>query len=247
MADDYGSRLSGRAGGFAAAAGMLVVLLAGGGWLVARGLVAPSAPDGPPATAAVPAADLAFGAPRLVDGVPWGYPLTADGAASAAATVVAVTGQPDVVFDADRFDQVAELVFAPAQVPVQAGRLQGVRAQFAQQGWQDHPDSRRMYHFAVLAVTPTRFDPDGPTATVDVWSMSLVGVGDRGGAVFATSTVELTADHDGQEWQVAGLDSVPGPVPLVDEVASAPGRTRMLLRDAATTVPLPVGDLRGRR
>lgn len=245
MADDYGSRLPARAGGFAAAAGLLVVLLAGGGWLVARGLAAPTAPPGPPAGATVPADQLAFGAPEVAEGVPWGYALTADGAAAAAATVVAVTGQPEVVFDADRFAQIAEVMLAPAQAQVQAGRLQAVRAQFDQQGWENHPDSRRMYHLSVLAVTPIRFDPHGPTATVDVWSMSLVGVGDRGGAVFATSTVELTVD--GGDWQVSGLDSVPGPVPLVDEPASAPGRTRMLLRDAATTVPLPVGDLGVRR
>ena len=73
--------------------------------------------------------------------------------------------------------------------------------------------------------------------------MTLVGVGDAGGAVFTTSTVTLTAD--GNSWTVTGLDTVEGPTPLVQATASAPGRTRALLRDAAATWPLPLPSVGG--
>ncbi len=241
MGGDYGPRMGLPVGSLALAAALLAVLVVGGGWLTVRGLTAPSTPAPSVSGPRVEPDVLAFGAPEVVDGVPWGFPLTADGAAAAAVTAVAVTGQQAVVFDPDRYAEVARVVFSPEQIRVQGRRLEAVRVQFDQQGWHDAPPSRRTYHFAVLAVAPSGFDPTGPSATVDVWSMTLVGVGDHGGAVFATSTVDLQADPSGQTWQVTGLESSEGPVPLVDAPASAPGRTRMLLRDATVTVPLPVG------
>jgi hypothetical protein len=68
--------------------------------------------------------------------------------------------------------------------------------------------------------------------------VTLVGVGDAGGAVFTTSTVDLTSNEG--TWQVTGLDTVEGPTPMVSATATAPGRTRALLRDAAATLPLPL-------
>jgi hypothetical protein len=185
---------------------------------------------------------VAFGAPRLVDGVPWGFALTPQGAAAAAVTAVAVTGQDEAVFDADRFAAVAKVVFTDEQAAVQARQVDAARTELELSGWAAQPASRRLYFFTPLAVTVTAYDPDRPSATVEVWSMSLIGVGDAGGAVFTTSTVTLTATGrgDGATWVVTGLDSTEGPTPMVRDVASAPGRTRALLRDAAATWPLPL-------
>jgi hypothetical protein len=99
----------------------------------------------------------------------------------------------------------------------------------------EQPASRRTYHLAVLAARPTAFDTDA--ATVEVWAMTLVGVGDRGGAVFTTSTVELTVMEGG--WRVAGLDTEPGPTPMVDATPDPPGRIRGLTREALPAVLLP--------
>lgn len=245
MAGDYGARTPGQLVWLAGAAGLLTVLLIGGGWLAWRGLSqappALTAPPGPAGPAlAVGVEDVAFGAPRLIDGVPWEFPLTPEGAAAAAVTAVAVTGQPEAVFDAARFDEVAGIVFSPEQAAEQAEQVAAARTEFEVSGWARQPPSRRTYFLVPLAVRLVAYDPDRPAATVEVWAMTLVGVGDAGGAVFTTSTVELEADPAGATWTVVGLDSADGPTPLVAASASAPGRTRGFVRDALATVPLPL-------
>jgi hypothetical protein len=222
----------------AGAAGLVLMLLTGGGWLAWQGIAASSPAPEHPDPRPVPADEVAFGAPTMVDGVPWGYPLTPDGAAAAAVTAVAVTGQPEAVFDPARFAAIARVVFTAEQVEVQQRQVDAARSEFELSDWGRQPASRRMYFFAPLAVGLTNWDPAVPSAEVEVWSMTLVGVGEQGGAVFTTSTVTLAA-IDGT-WAVTGLASVEGPTPLVHGVASAPGRTRALLRDATATWPLPL-------
>jgi hypothetical protein len=225
----------------AGAAVLVAMLLAGGGWLAWQGLRSPQANLRP--TAAAPDADgspvvaTAFGAHELVEGVPWGFPLTPHGAASAAVSAVAVTGQSDVVFDPGQFDRVAEVVFTAEEATAQARQVDTARTEFELSGWGAQPASRRLYFFAPVAVRLLAYDPAGPSAQVEVWAMTLVGVGDAGGALFTTSTVDLAADGD--TWSVTKLESVEGPTPLVADNASAPGRTRALLRDALATLPLP--------
>jgi hypothetical protein len=238
---DYGARTGAQLVWLVMAVAVALTLVVGGGLLAWRGLS--SGPEMAPADGmpvAGPAGrQVAFGAPALIDGVPWRFPLTADGAASAAASAVAVTGQGEVVFDPVRFTEVAEVVFTPEEAAAQIREVDAARVQFEISGWADQPESRRTYHFAPLAVRLDAFDSDQLAATVEVWAMSLVGVGDQGGALFTTSTVELIADGD--TWTVAGLDSVEGPTPMVEATPSAPGRTRALVRDALSTLPLPVG------
>jgi hypothetical protein len=244
MTSDYGDRTRLQTVWLAGAVGLLGVLLAGGGWLVIRGLTSPG-PAPVDMTPAVTAAfgEVGFGVPGLVEGVPWGFALDPAGAAAAGVTAVAVTGQPEVAFDPVRFAQVAAVVFTAEVAAVQVRQVDAARTQFELSGWAEQPTSRRMYHLAPLAVRLTAFDPDALTATVEVWAMTLVGVGDTGGAVFTTSTLDLTADDTTGTWQVTALETVEGPVPLVLETASAPGRTRALIRDAAPVLPLPLPDL----
>lgn len=168
-----------------------------------------------------------------------GFGLDRDGAASAASAAVAVTGQPEVVFDQDRFEAVAGVVFDPAQAVVQSRQVASARSQLEVSGWADQPPARRMYHFAPLAVRVVSFDPVGPEAQVEVWAMTLVGVGDAGGAVFTTSTVELAADAE-DTWRVTSINTVEGPVPVVEADPSAPGRVRALVRDVTASLPLPL-------
>lgn len=236
----YGARTTGQNLWLAASMLLVATLLMVGGWLAFVGLDSRQ-----PAGAELPMApaltgEVTFGAPQLVDGVPWGFALDRDGAASAASAAVAVTGQPEVVFDQDRFEAVAGVVFDSAQAAVQSRQVAAARAQLEVSGWADQPPSRRMYHFAPLAVRVASFDPEGgPSAQVEVWAMTLVGVGDAGGAVFTTSTVELTADTE-DIWRVTGLETVEGPVPVVEAGPSAPGRVRALVRDATASLPLPL-------
>ena len=242
MSAAYGTRTQPQRLWLAGAAALLTILLVGGGWLAWQGLRHPQAtlhPDaGAPRADGAGAIPAAFGAPELVQGVPWGFPLTPHGAASAAVSAVAVTGQPDVVFDPERFDQVASVVFTTEEAASQARQVDSARTEFELSGWGSQPESRRVYFFAPFAVRLLTYDPANPSAQVEVWAMTLVGVGDSGGAVFTTSTVTLAADGD--TWTVTGLESVEGPTPLVHANASAPGRTRALLRDALATLPLPV-------
>ena len=244
MTDGYGGRSSAQRVWLAGAAGLVVVLLGAGGWLAWQGLQHPTVtlPDRPsPAMPPVEAAagPVAFGAPELVDGVPWGFPLTPHGAAAAAVTAVAVTGQPEVVFDPERFARVAAVVFTAEEAAAQARQVEVARTEFELSEWGRQPESRRLYFFAPVAVRLVAYEPaPSPAARAEVWAMTLVGVGDAGGAVFTTSTVDLEAD--GATWTVTGVDTVEGPTPLVHAHASAPGRTRTLLRDSVATWPLPL-------
>ena len=245
MAGDYSDRTRLQTVWLTGAVALLGVLLLGGGWLVLRGITTAPSPTSVQITPNVTAAadESTWGVPALVEGVPWGFALDPAGAAAAGVTAVAVTGQPEVAFDPDRFAQVAEVVFTEAEAATQARQVDAARTQFELSGWADQPESRRMYHLAPLAVRLTAYDPDAVTAQVQVWAMTLVGVGDTGGAVFTTSTVTLAADDTAGTWRVTGLETVEGPVPLVVDTASAPGRTRALVRDAAPILPLPLPDL----
>ena len=240
---DYGTRTPGQRMWLVGAAGLLVVLVVGGGWLAWRGLsqTAPTLATTPPHQGHESrSAESVFGATKLTEGVPWGFPLTARGAAAAAAVAVAVTGQADAVFDPARFDRVAAIVFSRAEARTQAAQVELARTELDASGWGAQPPSRRSYFLAPLAVRLVSYDPSGPSATVEVWAMTVVGVGDAGGAVFTTSTVDLTTDPDGDGWTVTGLDSVEGPTPMVAAIANAPGRTRGFLRDAVATMPIPL-------
>ena len=239
MTDGYGNRTAGQVAWLALAVALVVTLLVGGGWLAFAGARTGGGPrdvEQAPGGLDQPAGAVAFGAPSLVDGVPWDYRLDADGAAAAAVTAVAVTGQRAVVFDDDRFGAVAAVVFTADEAAVQAREVDAARAQFETSAWTEQPESRRTYHFAPLGVRLVEIA--ARTATAEVWAMTLVGVGDAGGALFTTSTVALVAD--GGTWKVAGLDTVEGPTPVVDGAPSPPGAIRGWVRDASATLPLPL-------
>lgn len=241
METGYGQRTLGQRLWLAGAIGLVATLVTVGGWLAFDGLRVrdhASAAADPKATTAVAPGQVAFGAPQMVAGVPWGFALDRQGAAAAAAVVVAVTGQPEVVFDQGRFDEVAAVVFDPAEAAVQSRQVEAARSQLEVSGWAAQPASRRMYHFAPLSVRVVSFTPEPATAQVEVWAMTLLGVGDAGGAVFTTSTLDL-AGEDGVGWRVVGLETVQGPVPVVEAGPSAPGRLRALVRDATAPLPLP--------
>jgi hypothetical protein len=223
----------------AGAAGLLVVMVVAGGLLGWRGFRTAPVESGMtlngPATAAV-----GTGRPGELDsGVPWGFDLSVEGAASAATVAVSVTGEGSVVFDADRFAEVAAVVFTPEEAAEQARQVDAARVQFEVSGWGAQPETRRTYHLAPLAVRVTRFSPQAEQAEVEVWAITTVGVGDRGGAVFTTSTVALEVDDGG--WKVARLTTEPGPTPIVEERPDAPGRIRQLTREALPAVLLPYG------
>ncbi|MEX0705412.1 MAG: hypothetical protein WD041_02220 [Nitriliruptoraceae bacterium] len=225
-----------------AAAILVTVLVIGGGWLALQGLNRPQVELGPADDDHLPVGmspgPVSFGAPELADGVPWGYALTPEGAAAAAVTAVAVTGQPEVVFDPDRFAEVAAVVFTAEEAAVQARQVDAARIELELSEWGNQPAIRRLYFFTPLAVRLDAFDSGPlPAARVEVWAMTLLGVGDAGGAMFTTSTVELVADSG--DWRVTRVDTDEGPTPLVYAYASQPGRVRGLLRDAIPTWPLP--------
>lgn len=241
MPSGYGDRTASQRVWLTGAAALVALLLGGGGWLLWQGLARPT---GSVRQSVLPidshdrSVAVGWGAPELVDGVPWAFALTPDGATAAAVTAVAVTGQAEVVFDPGRFGEVAAVVFTESQAAVQARQVESARTEFELSGWASQPESRRMYFFAPLAARLVAYDQPAAFAQVEVWAMTVVGVGDAGGAVFTTSTVDLTST--GRTWTVTGLDTVEGPTPLVQATASAPGRTRALLRDALATWPLPL-------
>jgi hypothetical protein len=239
MADDYTHRSRTQLAGLAGAGLLVLVLIVGGGLLVGRAVLAGTTPTTPHPDPD-PAQALDTGEVELMAGVPWGFALDPAGAVAAGSAVITVTGQAEFAFDPDRFAAAAEVMFTPEEARIQVRQVEAARTNFEVSGWAEQPASRRMYHLSVLAIRLTAFDPEAVTATVEVWAMTLVGVGDTGGAVFTTSTVDLAADETTSTWRVSALDTVEGPVPLVYDTASAPGRTRAVVRDAIPTLPLPL-------
>jgi hypothetical protein len=234
---DYPGRSRLQHVGLAAAITLALMLLVAGGWLAWKGLrTAPPDPS-TAVTGTTPADPPAPTSAAADGGVPWGFALDVEGAVAAASVAVAATGHERVVFDPARFDTLAGRLFTDDEAVVQARQVDAARVQFEVSGWDEQPPSRRTYHLAVLAARPTAFDPDAGTATVEVWAMTLVGIGDRGGAVFTTSTVTLTVQDGG--WRIAGLETAEGPTPMLDATPDPPGRIRALTRDALPTVPLP--------
>lgn len=225
-----------RGWGYAAVA-VVAVMLVGGGWLVAAGL------SDPTPTLAVPAAETAV--PPTDDdreGLA-GFATTSDGAAAAAAAAVAALGRPEVLFDDDRLDRLASVLFVEAEVRPQLAEVAVARQGFARSGWDEAPAARRSYFSTPIAVRvtdSTRSDAGGlASAVVEVWSVTVVTIGDVGGALYTTSTVSLTADDTGR-WWVSGLDSVEGPTPALAGTPTVPGAYRSWLRDIVPTVPTPV-------
>lgn len=240
MTSDYGTRSPQQVVWLVGAVGLVVVMVVGGGWLTLRGMAGASAASVTTPTSEPRPATLG-GESTTVAGVPWDHPPTPDGAVAAALTAVAVTGQAEAVFEQERFRDVAAEIFTPEEATAQAERVDAARAELEASTWAQQPPSRRMYHFSPLAARLVDHDRTLFAARVEVWSMTLLGVGDAGGAVFTTSTVDLAEDGETGTWRVTGVETEEGPTPLVQAAASAPGRTRALLRGAVSTMPVPVG------
>jgi len=233
----------------AAAATLLAVVVVGAGWLAMRGAsttrppaltattTVPTDPDTDGVGVDDPGLSLA-GETEMVGGVPWGWPLTPDGAAAAAMTAHVQLARTDVVVDPDRVDELAAVMFSPQEADRQRRLAETLRTELEVSGWFDQPASRRMYHVAPLAVSVTRWDHDRGLATVEIWSMQLVGVGDLGGASFVTSTVQLQV-VDG-DWQVAGAAAVEGPTPYLQSRPNAPGLLRALLQQSVPLTAIPM-------
>lgn len=241
MSAGYGERTPSQRVWLVGAAALVVLMLIGGSWLVWQGLTSTpvTSNHAPPVGGRADTESVvALGPTEIVDGVPWGFRHTPGGAVAAAVTAVAVTGQRDVVFDPARFAQVAALVFDEQTRTAQEQQVEAARTEFELSGWAHQPESRRLYFFTPLAARLVAYAPNPPSAQVEVWAMTLVGAGDAGGAVFTTSTIDLTARE--ATWTVTNVDSVEGPTPLAHASSSPPGRTRALLRDATPTWPLPL-------
>ena len=221
------------------AVGIVAVLLAGGGWLVVTGLSHTSATADPvhSSTTEDVTQDVAVGLSR--------FPATQDGATAAAAAALAMLGQPAVLFDDARLTELADELFVAAERRPQVTEIAVARQGFARSGWDDAPPARRSYFSTPIAVRLTGWRDGGDQAvqaTVQVWSVTVVTIGDVGGAVFTTSTVDLTADEGGR-WWIAGLDTTEGPTPSVVDTPSIPGTYRQFLRDVTPLVPVPLAGL----
>jgi hypothetical protein len=158
---------TGRPVGLAAAIVLLLILTVGGGWLTLQGLQTDPPPPAASTTNSERAGATPVGEPTFVEGVPWGFPLDPAGATAAGVTVVAVTGQPDVAFDPERFAAVAAVMFTGEEAAVQTRQVDAARTNFELSGWAEQPESRRMYHLAPLAVRLAAYDPAALTATVE--------------------------------------------------------------------------------
>jgi len=145
VTSDYRERTRIQSAALIGAVALLGLLLLGGGWLVIRGLTNPAGvPVEQAHEVAMPTAEGTMGVPDFVDGVPWGFALDPAGAAAAGLTAVAVTGQPEVAFDPERFLEVAEVVFTPEEAATQARQVDAARTQFELSGWAEQPATRRI-------------------------------------------------------------------------------------------------------
>lgn len=220
---------------------VVTVLLVGGGWMTATGLARPEPPALATTRSAGPAGTAESADPdgsADQDGL---RPTPLD-AVTAATVAIGLLSQPEVVLDPAVRDRVLAERFTVDAAQVEAAELAAAAAELTGSAWADQPASRRTFFSTLLAASLSDWTVPagdaGAEATVGVWSMTILGVGDAGGAVFTTSTLRLTWT-DGR-WRITSVDTVEGPTPMLTGMPSVPGELRALLRDALPTVPMPL-------
>ena len=181
MASDYGTRSTQQVVWLVGAVSLVVVMVVGGGWLALRGMPEASRHTDRPATTEAADRPSSDGDAALA-GLPWSHPFTRDGAVAAALAAITATGQGDVVFDAERFDEIAAVVFTADEAAVQAEQVDAARIELKASAWGQQPASRRMYHFAPLAARLASFTDTPRRARVEVPSSAVPGAAAAAGA-----------------------------------------------------------------
>jgi hypothetical protein len=156
------------------------------------------------------------GPDRLSDGVPAGYERSGRGAVAAATNAVAVLGDPRILESSRRarvLDALSargassqlsvRLAVAPA-VEDATGLLSDVAAGRPVVAWVVPVASRLVAH-----------TPD--TATVQVWTVAVLGTDRLGAVISSWSTETLGLVWERGDWRIRGYDSRSGPVPAATQ------------------------------
>lgn len=165
-------------------------------------------------TSTVITSDTRVGPASVVHGVARGWSPTRDGALAAAVSAVGVTGdvaRAGFITRADMIRTLATGRFAPILGDLSANQLDEMISELTPAGV-----AAGSVTFTELALTAHVASFDEAAAVVEVWSVTVISVGDVAAPrqVWRTITVELAWEHD--DWRVDGWTAVPGPTPALD-------------------------------
>lgn len=175
---------------------------------------APTIAEGDASTSTVINSDTGVGPSSAVHGVPAGWSPTRDGALAAAVSAVGLTGdvaRAGFITRADMIRTFATDRFAPMLVELSADQLDEMISELTPAGV-----AAGSVTLTELALTAHVAAFDESAAVVEVWSVTVMSVGDVAAPrqVWRTVTVELA--WEGDDWRVDGWTSVPGPTPALN-------------------------------
>ncbi|HWL41778.1 MAG TPA: hypothetical protein VNQ73_02455 [Ilumatobacter sp.] len=166
-----------------------------------------------PTPTAAPAADTATGPRGVVHGVPVGWGHDATGARAAAVSALELTGviaQAGFITRGDMLNTLATDRFGPTLTRDSNAQLDELLGDLAEEGI-----TPASVLFRELALTAQVVSVDATAASVEVWSLLIVGLPDGAAPrqLWRTVTVELLWERD--DWRVDGWVARPGPAPAL--------------------------------
>jgi hypothetical protein len=163
-------------------------------------------------TTATPHVDVSGVRPATTaGGVPVGYARSGDGAVAAATTYLAALAGRTVLDPAARRAALDAVVLPAARAEVER-TLRVDPAGAARAGLPVALADGSLVARTIPAASRLRaYDPD--SASVEVWTVSLLGTRSLGKVTAAWSTTTVTLRWSGGDWRLAGLATRSGPVP----------------------------------
>jgi hypothetical protein len=157
------------------------------------------------------------GPTRVEEGMPVGYPQTAEGAQAAAARYVALLGGP-LALDPVRRDAALAAVSTARQPPPAVAARWATRPNVERAtGASEALSSGEPFVAAAAPVMSQVRAYDGDTATVAVWVTAVLGTTRLGRLDQSWATETVVLRWDGNDWKLASYDSTPGPVPALHQ------------------------------
>jgi hypothetical protein len=197
---------------------------------------APTLPTGLP-TVTVPTTSARVGPVAVVDGVSHGWSHDAAGAQAAAVAVVRATGpiaKAGFISRTDLIRSIASTAFGPKLAAASSAQLSEMTAELgaakiapADLVWAELPLTSRIVTAA------------NERATVDVWSVLVVGVTGKGAPRQMWRTVSVTIIWERDDWRIDDWTTTPGPTPALAAMAAISDVPA--IAGVLSWAPVPVG------
>jgi hypothetical protein len=185
----------------------------------------------------VPTTSARVGPVAVVDGVSHGWSHDPAGAQAAAVAAVRATGpiaKAGFISRADLIRSVASTAFGPKLAAASSAQLSEMTAEL---GAAKIAPTDLVW--AELPLTARIFASTGDRATVDVWSVLVVGVTGKGAPRQMWRTVTATMIWERDDWRIDDWTTTPGPTPALAAMAAISDVP--VIASVLSWTPAPVG------